>query len=318
MQRLLAAADWDAGWSATTCAPTSSSTWATRGRCWWWTRPGSSRRAPPRWGCSASTRARRRGRELPAGGLPGLRQRQGARPSSTGSSTCPGLDRRPGAGGRRGVPEQVEFRTKPQLAQLMLERALDAGVPATWVTATRSTAATGPAGLAGGPRPVPCAGGQAHRAAGRTARRGRRDQRRASRCGAGRALDRLQRRPRCSKGRRLYDWARVAIWPPPLPPAWLAGCWCAAAAPTATWPSTSATARPPRRWSELVRVAGTRWAIEEGFEQAKGEVGLDHYEVRGGTAGTATSPWPCWPMPSWPSPAPEATSPERTKGDTAA
>jgi pimeloyl-ACP methyl ester carboxylesterase len=37
----------------------------------------------------------------------------------------------------------------------------------------------------------------------------------------------------------------------------------------------------------LVRVAGTRWAVEveEGFEQAKGEVGLDHYEVR---------KWPGW------------------------
>ena len=32
--------------------------------------------------------------------------------------------------------------------------------------------------------------------------------------------------------------------------------------------------------AELVRVAGTRWAIESLFEQAKGEVGLDHYEVR--------------------------------------
>ena len=31
---------------------------------------------------------------------------------------------------------------------------------------------------------------------------------------------------------------------------------------------------------ELVRVAGTRWTIEECFEQAKGEVGLDQYEVR--------------------------------------
>jgi DDE superfamily endonuclease len=31
---------------------------------------------------------------------------------------------------------------------------------------------------------------------------------------------------------------------------------------------------------ELVRVAKVRWAIEEGFAQAKGEVGLDHYEVR--------------------------------------
>jgi SRSO17 transposase len=33
------------------------------------------------------------------------------------------------------VPEQVGFRTKPQLARVMLERALEAGVPASWVTA---------------------------------------------------------------------------------------------------------------------------------------------------------------------------------------
>ena len=32
--------------------------------------------------------------------------------------------------------------------------------------------------------------------------------------------------------------------------------------------------------AELVRIAGTRWSIESLFEQAKGEVGLDHYEVR--------------------------------------
>jgi SRSO17 transposase len=30
----------------------------------------------------------------------------------------------------------------------------------------------------------------------------------------------------------------------------------------------------------MVSVAGTRWTIETGFETAKGEVGLDHYEVR--------------------------------------
>jgi SRSO17 transposase len=29
-----------------------------------------------------------------------------------------------------------------------------------------------------------------------------------------------------------------------------------------------------------VRVAGSRWTVEEGFAAAKGEVGLDHYEVR--------------------------------------
>lgn len=32
--------------------------------------------------------------------------------------------------------------------------------------------------------------------------------------------------------------------------------------------------------SELVRVAGTRWCIEECFQAAKGQIGLDHYQVR--------------------------------------
>ena len=31
---------------------------------------------------------------------------------------------------------------------------------------------------------------------------------------------------------------------------------------------------------EVVRIAGRRWTIEEAIEEAKGEVGLDHYEVR--------------------------------------
>ena len=35
--------------------------------------------------------------------------------------------------------------------------------------------------------------------------------------------------------------------------------------------------------AELVRVAGMRWTIEGCFEAAKGEVGLDEYEVRSWT-----------------------------------
>jgi SRSO17 transposase len=31
---------------------------------------------------------------------------------------------------------------------------------------------------------------------------------------------------------------------------------------------------------ELIRVAGSRWAIEECFQTAKKETGLDHYQVR--------------------------------------
>ena len=41
------------------------------------------------------------------------------------------------------------------------------------------------------------------------------------------------------------------------------------------------TLAPPRtRLQQLVRVAGSRWVIEECFEQAKQETGLDEYEVR--------------------------------------
>ena len=47
-----------------------------------------------------------------------------------------------------------------------------------------------------------------------------------------------------------------------------------------SWPTTPASARPATTLAELVRVAGSRWAVEECFQAAKGEVGLDHYEVR--------------------------------------
>ena len=90
---------------------------------------------------------------------------------------------------------------------------------------------------------------------------------------------------RCSagdgaKGPRVYDWAVVEIRPLGEPgqgywllarrsiaqPGELAYFVCFGPAGTAL--------------EELVRVAGTRWAIEECFEEAKGQVGLDQYEVR--------------------------------------
>ncbi|MFI6851076.1 hypothetical protein [Streptomyces sp. NPDC050416] len=40
------------------------------------------------------------------------------------------------------------------------------------------------------------------------------------------------------------------------------------------WSPTEATL------AELVRVAGTRWSVEECFQAAKSQVGLDHYQVR--------------------------------------
>jgi SRSO17 transposase len=40
----------------------------------------------------------------------------------------------------------------------------------------------------------------------------------------------------------------------------------------------------PVALSELVRVAGARWSVEECFQATKNEVGLDHYQVRTHTA----------------------------------
>ena len=51
---------------------------------------------------------------------------------------------------------------------------------------------------------------------------------------------------------------------------------------------------------DLVRVAGARWRVEECFQTAKNEVGLDHYQVRRYAPGMPTSPWPCSPWPGWP------------------
>jgi SRSO17 transposase len=217
------------------------------------------------------------------------------------------------------VPEEVGFRTKPQLAQRMLERALDAGVPAAWVTAdevyggsptlrhwlegrgvsyvlavkcTELLEASSPNGVVRTSAEELAAGIPAEQWIA---------------CSAGHG----------AKGRRLYDWIRVEL-----------------AAPTTAGMARWLLVRRSRRDGELafyacsgqagtslvglVRVAGTRWAVEEAFEQAKGEVGLDHYEVR---------KWPGWyrhitlallAHAFLAVTRAQASSPERVKGGTAA
>ncbi len=83
-----------------------------------------------------------------------------------------------------------------------------------------------------------------------------------------------------SKGPRVYDWARVRLarWPVPGWAHWLlvrrslddptALAYYVVFGPAGTTLPT------------LVRVAGIRWAVEESFAIAKGEVGLDHDKVR--------------------------------------
>jgi SRSO17 transposase len=148
------------------------------------------------------------------------------------------------------VPEEVGFRTKPQLARVMLERALDAGVPAAWVTADEAYG--GNPALRGWLEgrgvwhvlAVKCSELLAAPAADRSAATTRTSAEQLASgvpaeqwiaCSAGHG----------AKGRRLYDWIRVEL-AGRLRPGWPGGCWCVAATATASWPSTPATARPPR------------------------------------------------------------------------
>jgi SRSO17 transposase len=83
-----------------------------------------------------------------------------------------------------------------------------------------------------------------------------------------------------SKGPRLYDWA---ITPTNCPEPAKAQRWVlirrSVSDPTEV--AYFACSGPPEvTLAEFVLVAGKRWAIEECFELAKGDCGLDEYEVR--------------------------------------
>ncbi len=181
-----------------------------------------------------------------------------------------------------GVPEGVSFRTKPQLAQLMLERAVESGVPFSWVAGDEVYGNDRNLRLWLEREDVPhvLAVKRSEKLWALTDRGPR--QVRADRLASG--VEECAW-VRCSagdgaKGPRVYDWATVDIRPLREPgkgywllvrrslsnPEELAYYVCYGPAGTTL--------------EELARVAGTRWAIEECFEEAKGLVGLDQYEVR--------------------------------------
>jgi hypothetical protein len=85
-------------WSGMTCGAMWWSSWATRRRCWWWMRPGFSRRARPRWACSASIRARPARSTTASWGCSWPTPAPGGGRSSTGSCTCPRRGPRIGRG----------------------------------------------------------------------------------------------------------------------------------------------------------------------------------------------------------------------------
>jgi SRSO17 transposase len=181
-----------------------------------------------------------------------------------------------------GVPEAVRFATKGELARAMLERAFAAGVPAAWVTGDEPYGNDGELRrwLEGERRPYVLAVARSHAVwAGAD---GGLAQVRAEDLVAAIPTDGWRRIEvgAGSKGPRVSDWAcgRLPFRSDGGFAQWLL------IRRSVTQPQELAFyhAYGPAETSAdaLARVAGARWAIEEGFERAKGEVGLDQYEVR--------------------------------------
>jgi SRSO17 transposase len=178
-----------------------------------------------------------------------------------------------------GIPEEVEFATKPRQAMAMLQRAFDAGVPFAWVTADEAYGQVkylrvwledhdaAHVLVTKVNDTVTCIDGAEQRVDELIAGLPARAWRRLS-AGAG------------AHGPRDYDWARLPIrlgWQPGR------GHWLLARR-SVKKPDEIAyyVCYGPRRSTvlDLAHIAGTRWRIEECFQQAKNEAGLDHYQVR--------------------------------------
>jgi SRSO17 transposase len=180
-----------------------------------------------------------------------------------------------------GVPRGVRFATKLVLARRMIERALAAGVPARWVPADavygsdfafRLALEDRGLGYVVGVRSnfLVRVGSRQFRAKTLPATVPAAAWHRLS-CGVG------------AKGPRLYDWA-VAPTNSREPGKYARWLLIRRSVSDPTEVAYFACGGPPETTlDDLVRIAGTRWSIEECFEMAKGDCGLDEYEVRSWT-----------------------------------
>jgi SRSO17 transposase len=179
-----------------------------------------------------------------------------------------------------GVPDEVGFATKVQMARDMLARAFAAGVPAAWVTMDEAY------GQSKSLRVWLEEHDQPHVVATRcnddvvttSMGRARVDELIAGL--PGRAWSRISAGPG-AHGPREYWWARIPIR---VPMFWRPGRghWLLARRNMSTGELAYYVCYGPRktRLMDLARIAGTRWAVEECFQQAKGQAGLDEYQVR--------------------------------------
>jgi len=182
---------------------------------------------------------------------------------------------------RAGIPDERAFATKPALAQQMLERTFAAGVVLAWVTGDS---------VYGDDRKL------------RSSLEGRKQahvlavslnqmvwlnqhQRQIKTILAEVPSDDWQRLSAGlgSKGPRMYDWWRVELNEPVQAgfKRWL--LFRRSISEPSKVAAYIAFGLADSSLATLVRVAGMRWTVEESIQTGKGEVGLDHYEVRSWT-----------------------------------
>jgi SRSO17 transposase len=178
-----------------------------------------------------------------------------------------------------GIPEDVTFATKPELARRLVERALDAGARPAWVVADAVYGADSKLRFFLEVRDQPYVAAVASNQCVWVGLTQYRVKTLAAQVPAG-AWRRLTVGAG-TKGPRRFEWAAVPINHPYDPRRWQ------------RWVLFRRSCSDPQDLTfylafgpagtsleVLARVAGRRWAIEEAFAQGKGEVGLDQYEVR--------------------------------------
>ena len=179
------------------------------------------------------------------------------------------------------VPEEVVFATKPELAARMLWRTLDAGLSARWVTGDTVYGSHRP--LREGLESRQQAYALAVSCQEQVEVQGER--KRVDRLADEVPPDQWQRLSvgDGSKGPREFDWARVELSRPEQD-GWQRWLVVRRSLVSGEKPADLAYvlvfAPGATTLAEMATAIGTRWTVEQCFEEGKGEVGLDQYEVR--------------------------------------
>jgi SRSO17 transposase len=181
-----------------------------------------------------------------------------------------------------GIPDDVKFATKYQLAQRMIERTRAAGTPFTWVTADEVYGQAEP--LRDYLESEKVSYVLAVRRTEKVALTPDSSSTAETIVGAPEAQWQRISAGQGTKGPRLSDWSIVQIPSNINRP----GHRYILARKSIDDPTDLAYyfcySEKPATLQELVHVAASRWTVEECFQTGKNEAGLDHYQVRDYTA----------------------------------